>query len=52
MKTKNFLTGAQAYCPPEIKIMELYAEGVLCLSNSSAEDLTLGDPLTDYEQIY
>lgn len=54
MKAKEFMTGAQAYYPPRIKIMELYPEGVLCLSYSSAEDLTLGDPLkdSDYEQIY
>ena len=54
MKAKEFMTGAQAYCPPETRIMELYPEGVLCLSYSSADDLTLGDPLkdSDYEQIY
>lgn len=54
MKAKEFMTGAQAYYPPSTKIMELYPEGVLCLSYSSAEDLTLGDPLkdSDYEQIY
>ena len=54
MKTKKSLTGAQAYCPPESKIMEFAFEGVLCYSptGSSADDLTVGDPLTDYEQIF
>jgi hypothetical protein len=52
MKTKNILTGAQAYCPPSIRIMELYPEGFLCASNSSADDLKLGDELLDYEQIF
>ena len=54
MKTKNFLTGAQAYCPPSTKIMELYPEGVLCtsLTDSSADDVVIGNPLEDYEQIF
>ena len=52
MKTKNFLTGVQAYCPPETRIIELYAKRILCASNSSADDLKLGDELLDYEQIF
>ena len=54
MKTKSFQTDAQAYCPPRIKSMELASEGVLCtsLTDSSADDVILGDELTDYEQIF
>ena len=54
MKTKNFLTGAQAYCPPEMKIMEFASEGVLCtsLTDSSADYVEIENPLEDYEQIF
>lgn len=54
MITKNIMTDAQAYCPPEIKIMEFASEGVLCtsLTDSSADDVIIGNPLEDYEQIF
>lgn len=41
-----------SYCAPEAMILEIKSEGILCSSYSSADDMTLGDPLKDYEQIY
>lgn len=54
MTTQKVMTDAQAYCPPGIKIMELASEGVLCtsLTDSSADDVVIGNPLEDYEQIF
>lgn len=54
MKTKNIMTKTQSYCPPEMKIMEFASEGVLCtsLTDSSADDVVIGNPLEDYEQIF
>ncbi len=55
--TNNTKPAFQGLCPysrPECNILEIKTEGVLCLSptGSSAEDITLGGELTDYEQIY
>ena len=43
-----------SYSIPETVILDIRSEGILCSSNtgSSAADMTLGDPLTDYEQIF
>lgn len=42
------------YLSPESMILEINSEGVLCFSpsGSSADDITLGNEITDYEQIY
>ena len=54
MKAKDFITGAQTYCPPEIIIMNFAFESILCssLTDSSADDVVIGNPLEDYEQIF
>lgn len=54
MITKNIMTDAQAYCPPEFEVLEFTSEGVLCtsLTDSSADDVIIGNPLEDYEQIF
>ena len=54
---KNRNRAAMGYAPysrPECNVLDIKTEGVLCYSptGSSADDLTLGDELTDYEQIY
>lgn len=43
-----------SYGSPEIRVLDIISEGVLCSSTfgSSADDLTCGDQLQDYEQIY
>ena len=41
-----------SYSSPEVQILDIRSEGILCSSFSSADDMTLSDPLTDYEQIY
>jgi hypothetical protein len=52
--TKQAALGRSPYSRPECNILEIKTEGVLCFSptGSSADKLTLGDELTDYEQIY
>jgi hypothetical protein len=54
MKAKDFMAGTQTYCPPKIIIMNFASEGVLCtsLTDSSADDVVIGNPLEDYEQIF
>ena len=44
-----------SYSSPEVQILDIRSEGILCSSFSSADNMTLGDPLKeyeDYEQIY
>ena len=43
-----------SYSSPEAFVLEFKSEGVLCSSpeGSSADDFTLGNEVTDYEQIY
>ena len=43
-----------SYSSPETFVLDIRSEGILCSSNtgSSAADMTLEDPLTDYEQIF
>ena len=46
---------AASYSSPKIQILDIRSEGLLCLSYSSAVNMTLGDPLKeyeDYEQIF
>lgn len=52
--TKQDALGRSPYSRPECNILEIKTEGVLCFSptGSSADKLTVGDELTDYEQIY
>ena len=56
MMTKNIMTDAQAYCPPEFEVLEFTSEGVLCYSptGSTADDVTIGGVLDDddFEQIF
>ena len=41
-----------SYCSPESIVLEFKSEGVLCSSPGSwSDDITVGDELTDYEQI-
>lgn len=43
-----------SYSTPEVDILGIKSEGVLCSSTfgSSADNIKVGDELTDYEQIY
>ena len=45
---------AISYSTPETFVLEFKSEGILCtsLGGSSADDFTLGNEVTDYEQIY
>lgn len=44
---------AISYSSPEAFVLEFKSEGVLCTSpGGSADDFTLGNEVTDYEQIY
>lgn len=55
--TNNTKPAFQGLCPysrPECNILEIKTEGVLCFSptGSTGENFTLGEEITDYEQIY
>ncbi len=43
-----------SYCRPECNALDINSEGVLCFSQtgSSADNLTLGEELTGFEQIF
>ncbi len=44
-----------SYSSPEVQILDIRSEGILCSSFSSADNMTLGDELKyqeDYEQIF
>lgn len=43
-----------SYSSPATIVLEFKSEGVLCSSpgGSSADDFTIGNEVTDYEQIY
>ena len=46
---------AASYSSPEVQILDIRSEGILCSSFSSADDMTLGKDLVygeDYEQIF
>ena len=50
----NAIMKSLSYSSPEVFVLEFKSEGVLCFSptGSSADDFTLGNEVTDYEQIY
>ena len=50
----NAIMKSLSYSSPEVFVLEFKSEGVLCTSpgGSSADDFTLGNEVTDYEQIY
>lgn len=50
----NAIMKRVSYSSPETFVLDIRSEGILCSSNtsSSAADMTLGDQLTDYEQIF
>ena len=56
MKTTNdkAIMKSLSYSSPSASVMEFMSEGVLCSSTggSSANNITLGEELTDYEQIF
>ena len=43
-----------SYSSPEAFVLDIKTEGVLCFSStgSTGENFTLGEEITDYEQIY
>ena len=41
-----------SYSSPEVQILDIRSEGILCSSFSSADDMTLGEELNGYEQIF
>ena len=41
-----------SYSSPEVQILDIRSEGILCSSFSSADDMTLGEELDDYTQIF
>ena len=49
----NAIMKAISYSSPEAFVLEFKSEGVLCFSptGSSADDFTLGNEITDYEQV-
>ena len=50
----NAIMKRVSYSSPEAFVLDIRSEGILCFSptGSSADDFTLGDEVTDYEQIY
>ena len=52
--TKLTDRGQSPYSRPECNVLEIKTEGVLCFSpvGSTADDFTLGQEITDYEQIF
>lgn len=42
-----------SYSSPEVQILDIRSEGILCSSTGSwADDMELGDELNDYTQIF
>ena len=54
MKTRNLLADVNSYCPPEFEVLEFTSEGVLCYSptGTTADDVTIGEELNDFDQIF
>ena len=52
--TKLTDRGQSPYSRPECNVLDIKTEGVLCFSPAglTGEDFTLGQEITDYEQIF